>query len=661
MSQIDSEVYTEQNKQALELEEQINRQTQAEYPAVFWARHHHLNTRREPMEFDKLYYLLGLYKDIGTTPYLCVVKSVQMGLSELFIIQSHIEAGEYGMTVMYVLPKYELRNRFVNNRIYKLHKLPHYSYLIRMAETTVHRTSLMHFGRGTLVYVGSNVSDEFVEVSIDSAYIDEKDRCNQANLLMVPDRYSASPYRFHREIGNPTIEGYGIDERYQESSKGVWMLKCPGCGKHFTPDFWKHAVKQIGHNQYVARDSDYMLGEWSDARLIHECGSPVDRLQEGEWVHEFPKKLWKGYCISKLFSKFTRLSELIEKHDKSLGNDTKMQIFYNSDLGLPFTSKGAKITQQMLLDCCRDYKWPVKRVEAGSIRALGVDVGEVLHAVLREKVDKSTWRLLEARTFEGFDGLARFIESWKPKRVVVDAMPESHGVSKLKSQFHFLWAARFQDKVMEPNQIKHSREVRMDRTTILDYVRAGYEDQELLLPREAPFIDSGNYFENLKASTRILEQDEEKPDKVRFVWRHTKPDHYFLAESYCMMAVMIMAKYDIFEHYVEGAKTMRDRVVRKTIKSGDTVEEKKHIDDMKHMTPQVFLGNIQDNYAKPNAVQPVVDDAEIWATCEDMLRDQKYVDLFIVTKLTGENEGDVLRVVKKHGLSESRIKGQYVK
>jgi len=111
------EEYTIQQREAIELEGTLKRQTYAEYPALHWAREHHLNTRREAMEFDDLHYLFELYKDIGTTPRMCVIKAVQMGLSELFIIQSHIEAGDYGMTVMYVLPKYELRNRFVNNRI----------------------------------------------------------------------------------------------------------------------------------------------------------------------------------------------------------------------------------------------------------------------------------------------------------------------------------------------------------------------------------------------------------------------------------------------------------------------------------------------------------------------------------------------------------------
>ena len=86
-----------------------------------------------------------------------VEKAVQVGLSELFIIQSHIEAGERGMTVMYVLPKYEMRNRFVNNRIYKAHnRVGYYQDLLKASNSKVHRTSLMHFGSGTLIYVGSS-------------------------------------------------------------------------------------------------------------------------------------------------------------------------------------------------------------------------------------------------------------------------------------------------------------------------------------------------------------------------------------------------------------------------------------------------------------------------------------------------------------------------
>ena len=231
--------------------DQMLKESIRRYPALKWAKEYHINSRNEKMTFDDSQFLIPLYKLIDTTPRMVVQKSVQCGLSELFIIQSHIEAGERGLSVMYVLPKYELRNRFVNNRIDRLHKkVDMYKLLVSQAATTVHRTSLMHFGKGTLVYVGSNVADEFIEVPVDSAYVDEKDKCNQKNLLMLPDRYSASPYQYHREIANPTIDKYGINERYRTSSMSKWSVKCSHCGEWIAFDFFKHVMREVDDNEF---------------------------------------------------------------------------------------------------------------------------------------------------------------------------------------------------------------------------------------------------------------------------------------------------------------------------------------------------------------------------------------------------------------------------
>ena len=661
---VDKELDTALETQKDDLEARLEKSTK-KYPALYWALNYHVNTRGERMVFNDLDYLLQLYKDIGKHPRMCVEKSVQCGISELFIVQSHIEAGELGLTVMYVLPKYEIRNRFVNNRIYKLHKrVSMYGLLIRQAEAMVHRTSLMHFGKGTLAYVGSNVADEFIEIPVDSAFVDEKDRCNLSNLLMLPDRLTASPYKYEREISNPTIEGFGIDERYQESSQGHWEIECQSCGKWFTPDFWKHVVRQIGHNQFEARDVDYVPGEMVDARLIHDCGAPVNRLASGRWTHEYPKRDWKGYRISKVFSKFVTLDDLIDKHGKAVGNDLKMQLFYNSDLGLPFSSKGAKFTREMLLECCRPYQWPVKKMAPKNVRVMGVDVGDILYVVMRERIRHKggiSMRLVMARSVKGFQALADIITEWQPKRVVIDAAPERHAVSGLKAKFSFVWSMKFQETAPEIHKNKSDREASINRTSLIDTLRQLYDDQDLWLPMEAEFIDNGDFFKHLMASTRILEVDEEKPDKARFVWVHTKPDHYMFADAYCIAASMLMPRLDIFEYYSDEAKTMQKRIARKVIKSGETVEEKVKIQDMQNVTPEIFKAELQRRYSEPKGVKPTVDFNEIWATVDDLLTTQGYADLFLVSKLTGEKEEDVLNVFKIHHLTETVIKGQYIK
>jgi len=256
-------------------------------PALWWAKRYHINSRGERMDFKDVPYLVALYTDINKAEKMVIEKSVQCGISELFIINSHMEAAE-GLSVMYVLPKYELRNRFVNNRVYKLHKrAAKYSALLREASTGIHRTSLTHFGKGTLAFAGSNVVTEFIEIPVDSGYVDEKDKCNLTNLLLLPDRYTASPYKFHREAGNPTVEGFGIDARYLESSQGQWYIKCDECGRNFVPDFFQHVVEEVADRVFKPRDPNYDPDdELKEIELICECGEGVNRLKDGNWWHK---------------------------------------------------------------------------------------------------------------------------------------------------------------------------------------------------------------------------------------------------------------------------------------------------------------------------------------------------------------------------------------
>lgn len=551
------------------------------YPTLEWAKTHHVNTRGEPMQFMDMNYLLELYMCINRTPKMVVEKSVQCGLSELFIIQAHLEAAS-GLTVMYVLPKYESRNRFVNNRIHKLHRrVEQYKSLVKTA-SGAHRTSLMHFGNGTLAFVGSNVESEFIEMPVDSAFVDEKDRCNLANLLLLPDRLTASPYKYQREISNPTVEGFGIDERYLESSQAQWKIKCESCGEHFTPDFFRHVVRQIDTRVYEPRDPEYEEGK--EMRLIHDCGAPVDRLKEGEWVHDFPEKEWQGYRISKLYTKHTPLSTLYKSWMDATGNELKKQVFFNSDLGLPFTAKGAKVTQSDLQRCCRDYSWPVSR--SSNTKIMGVDVGAELVVVVRDLCrdgDAQILRLLYAGRVPSFAMLGDLIKKWNPKIVVIDAYPEIHKVMELKAEYKQVISSRFQEGHRKINVDKKGREITMDRTAILDYVKQAIDEETNILPPNAEFIDEGYYFDQMTASTRILETDEKNLEKSRFVWVHTRGDHYFLAEAYCMQAFQLLPDNSVLSFFEDSLHKMKAPLQ-------DTDEVRKMSpEELKRMSPTMLL------------------------------------------------------------------------
>jgi hypothetical protein len=666
--------YTEMEEELWNLEARTYQQY-ANIRPLYWALMHHRNIRGERMFFTEgAYYLWDLYRRVDDIHHMVVEKSVQCGLSELFIVLSHLEAGERGLSVMYVLPKYELRNRFVNNRIYKLHKrVPHYEALVQEAQTKVHRTSLMHFGKGTLAYVGSNVSDEFIEIPVDSAYVDEVDRCNLANLQMLPDRLTASPYQYQREISNPTVEGYGIDERYGESSKGTWKIKCDHCGEWFTPDFFRHVVEEVGTNAYRPRDTSADPDPLAkgEIRLIHDCGKPVDRLKRGEWVHEYPSRTWQGFRISKLFARLSpkgTLRSLYHTWSKAVGNELKTQIFYNSDLGLPFSSRGARISRGMLNACRRNYEYPPKVVSNKYGRFMGVDVGEHLHVILRERIKMSNgvivYRLIGTWVLPGFSQLSKIIREWQPKSVVIDSMPEIHKVMDLKDEFHFVWSSRFAETATSLVKNDSKRELNMNRTALLDYIRQHVELELLELPLNAEFLNDGEYYAHMMASTRILEANETNPEKSRFVWREgSKPDHFFLAEAYAFQASMIMPEHGVFEFFEQEANAMASHTSKRRITgSGDEVDEEKRqkLADMAVLTPNAALSVIAEKN-KPVLPKPKVDDEKIGDAIEYMYEAQKYVDIYLVSKGVGENESDVRRVLLTMGFKESRIKGQYVK
>jgi len=577
-------------------------------PVMYWGKKYHVNNRGEELDFTQMYYLIDLYKNIHLYKQMVVEKSVQCGLSELFIVSSHEEASR-GLTVFYVLPKYEIRNRFVNNRINRVHrKVGKYANLVRQAsvEGGSHRTSLMHFGKGTIAYVGSNVEDEFIEIPVDSAYVDEKDRCNQRNLLMVPDRLTASPYKYWREISNPTIEDFAIDERYKESTRGLWMIKCDHCGKWFTPDFFKHVVREVGPSRYEVRDPNYVK-HLRGARLIHDCGKAVDRLKKGEWVHEFPDRDWVGFRISKLFNKhsFTvqgTLSELAEEwSERVVGHSAKEQVFINSNLGLPYTSAGAKLHDYELNACMRSYEYPCPPLAPKAPRFMGVDVGNHLHVILRERtMDRGmpARKLLLAMTVKNFTDLGKLIRVWNPKIVVIDAQPELHEVSELKDAFGQVYSSRFNKDQLEMDINTKIRNITMDRTSILDYVKKAVVEQLLLLPPNADAIDGGDYYRHMTALTRILDVDEDNPEKNRFVWEGSKPDHYFLAEAYCLQGDGLVPEHSVFEFFQKElsrykqeekstVKTLADAVIENVARSpaAAMVDQETFLGKISRITP----------------------------------------------------------------------------
>jgi hypothetical protein len=298
---------------------------------------------------------------------------------------------------------------------------------------------------------------------------------------------------------------------------------------------------------------------------------------------------------------------------------------------------------------------------------MGVDVGEHLHVVLRERLKTrygEKMRLIGVWALPGFSQLVQLIREWKPKIVVIDAMPEIHKVMELKEAFGFVWSSRFQDSADSLVKHKDKREVRMDRTALMDSVRQSVELKNMMLPLNAEFLEQGEYYAHMQAPTRILEANEDHPEKSRFVWKEgSRPDHFFLAEAYCMQASMIMPDYSVFDFYKKEAAAMQGFGDKRKVVYADNLDdaEREKTAKMMNLTPQMFLDQKRNDMLSEKRGKPKVDDERIRDVIGMMNKSQGYVDAPLCAQMAGEDVADVERVLLMLRFKKTKISGQYKK
>ena len=232
---------------------------------------------------------------------------------------------------------------------------------------------------------------------------------------------------------------------------------------------------------------------------------------------------------------------------------------FNQDLGLPYTPRGGQLTDAVLDACRRDYAHgPVK----GERPFMGVDVGAVLHVVIRGPLDANGER---PQRFAGevatFDELGRLIREYRPRRVVVDAMPETRMARALQADFPegLVWLAYYTEESKDERPARFDARngtVTLDRTRALDATLAGFSEavQENTLPAAARAIGGGDYYRHLTALVRVVEERAGRAGTA--VARYVAPgaDHYAHAEAYCWAATQAAGTTSLGVAIGRGAK-----------------------------------------------------------------------------------------------------------
>jgi len=508
---------------------------------------HHRTHRNRPLDLSQKW-LREIYED--SHRHLVIPKSVKCGISEYLVVREFAEAA-VGRSVAHVLPDHTLRPRFVAERIDKpMRGVPAYRELATIAAGQADNRTFKMFGDGTLFFLGSNTATPFFELVADTAIVDEKDKCNQENLVFLKDRMSAEgTVTAWVEVGNPTHPDYGISADYAASDQGEWQVHCPSCK---TAERWRR-VDWFTHVVEVERDDEGVItshrlrdGLWTPElgrplrAICPGCGQPVDHLGKGRWAFVSPGAELRGYQVSKLMTRQATLEELYAAFVAGLGDAAEMARFINNDLGLPHSPPGSSLSEA-LLDACR-HDFGQSETATGPC-TMGVDVGGVLDIRISDSPEKEVRRSRWiGRAPLKVEEVTERLKRYNVRCCVMDAMPETHfcrevlralGPAGVKR--HGVWLCRFAagDDVKEPRKDADERVVTVDRTQIFDAATERIRRRLNWLPRQARELLKGAYYAMMQAPKRV--QEEDARGNVRYVW--TKGvDHARLADVYDELA-----------------------------------------------------------------------------------------------------------------------------
>jgi hypothetical protein len=518
-----------------------------------FALEHHVNTRGDRMDFVHYPHIRALYE--STSNEMVLQGSVQSFKSEWAVID-HFATAYNGLSVFYVVPKYEARNTYVQNRINKcVENVAEYKKIIGAG--FFDSVALKSFGRGTVKYVGSNVLADFKEFPADMIVVEEVDECDAENVNYALDRLRASPYQFKRYLGNPKHKGYGINAFFLRSDQREWEVPCKECLKFSQLDWFETVVQVVLDREgavvdYTLRDTDWEPGCKRDIRCIcTHCGGELDRASEsGTWTPTKPDSSIEGYHISMLCSLINSVAGMWDRFKRAIHDPAKMQQFYNSDLGLPYSAMGNKVTETLLANCSEeDYEFEIDpdgscAHVAGDAHpgpcSMGVDVGGNFDVRISYLEARGHRRAVYIGKVKNIDDLYDMIDRYNVERVVMDSMPEIMMAQEFQEVAVcdvWLCSYRGEGKDRRRSYDTRNRMVFTDRTEALDRSFAQLKRRQNILPTNFPLILKGQYASEMCMPVReIIEND--KGDS-RYEWSKGK-DHQRHCDTYDMLAAMLM-------------------------------------------------------------------------------------------------------------------------
>jgi len=526
-------------------------QTSPDLPFLEWATEHHRTFKNHALRFGDTPWLDVLYHENSSS--LVIKKCAQIGVTEYLIARAFYLAAP-GRAGLYVMPIEQAMYTFVANRVNRtIQYSSHYSALLKKASGT-DSTALKHIGAGGLKFVGSNSPASFIEYPADFVIIDEYDRCDQDNIQLAYDRLKATftdRQLFVAEVSTPTFPDKGIDAQFKASDGHEYYVPCPYC----------HVDQTLSWVGNVIIEQKSGIGILIDGKRAETKAEPrlackacltlwedrVSVLAMGQFRAARPEIPIRGYHFSRLLDVRTSIRSLWGSYEKALGNATKMQVFFNSDMGEAYRPEGSGLSEADLNNCRAQYRMPTSLTATGDwayegLVTAGVDVGNQLHVRISYYIDDVRMAAFIG-TVREFKDIPPLFERYNVQAAVIDLNPERRKVRELQDKLPYLFACQFVNSRGNRNaqDLKVDRAARLvtaERTVMMDELVALYRLRKTLLPLDAQTLCHGQFYKHMITPIRM---EKEVHGQAYGVWteRDSGRDDFFLCDLYDRIAYLI--------------------------------------------------------------------------------------------------------------------------
>ena len=472
-------------------------------------------------------------------------KGAQLCFTEVALNKSFYNIDVHGNSVLYVLPTSSPdASNFSTSRFDPALELsPHLSTLFSDVKNIGHKRA----GSANMFLRGSRSRNQLKSIPVSFAAIDEVDEMVQQNIPLIFERMSGQLQQQSFLLSTPTIEHFGINKYYQQSTQDHYFFPCPLCGKlteFLFPDCLEITAEKWGDPRI--QDS-FLKCKECQGKLEHE--TKYEYLTKGQWVPGYTDRMMRGFHVNQMYSATVKPHQIAASYLKGKESPADEQEFWNSKMGMPHEPEGSRITDADIQSCMSSLGM-VAVAKPHALVTMGVDVGKWLHyeitqyglSGLGSDISLSAeGRLLKAGKLQHFEELDALMLKYYINFCVIDANPERRKALEFAQRFFGLVRCCFYGRGVNGKEITlHAQEqhtMTVDRTTWLDLSLGRIRTQRMKLPIDTPI----EYKEHLKALVRITTKDPDGNPVAKYI--KTSEDHFAHARNYNEIALQLAGTF----------------------------------------------------------------------------------------------------------------------